>query len=76
MCYYPLMCIQEGSDMGSRIRGLGTSESWFNLGVALDVWEPASTGLVLYTDSIQGNSVFNTLMEVNTYFGWFCVSFT
>jgi hypothetical protein len=32
MCYYPVMCIQEGSDMGGRIRGLGTSESWFSLG--------------------------------------------
>jgi hypothetical protein len=31
MCCYPLMCIQEGSDMGGRIRGLGTSESWFSL---------------------------------------------
>jgi hypothetical protein len=25
------MCIQEGFDMGGRIRGLGTSESWFSL---------------------------------------------
>jgi hypothetical protein len=32
MCCYPLMCIQEGSDMGGRIRGLGTSESWFSVG--------------------------------------------
>jgi hypothetical protein len=30
MCYYPLMCIQEGSDMG----------------VALEAWEPVSPGLV------------------------------
>jgi hypothetical protein len=25
------MCIHEGSDMGGRIRGLGTNESWFSL---------------------------------------------
>jgi hypothetical protein len=30
MCCYPLMCIQEGSDMGGRVRGLGTSEFWFS----------------------------------------------
>jgi hypothetical protein len=28
---YPLMCIQEGSDMEGRIRGLETSDSWFSL---------------------------------------------
>jgi hypothetical protein len=33
------------------------------LGVALDVWEPMNPGLVFYTVYIQGNSVFNTLME-------------
>jgi hypothetical protein len=31
MCCYPLICIQEGSDIGGRIRGLGTSDSWFSL---------------------------------------------
>jgi hypothetical protein len=46
------------------------------LGVALDVWEPVSPGLVFYTDYIQGNSVFYTLMEGNTYFGQFYVGFT
>jgi hypothetical protein len=25
------MCIKKGSDMGGRIRGLGTSDSWFSL---------------------------------------------
>jgi hypothetical protein len=33
MCCYPLMCIQEGSDIG----------------VILEVWEPMGPGLVLYT---------------------------
>jgi hypothetical protein len=31
MCCYPLMCIKKDSDMGGRIRGLGTSESGFSL---------------------------------------------
>jgi hypothetical protein len=31
MCCYPFMCKHEGSDMGGRTRGLGTSESWFSL---------------------------------------------
>jgi hypothetical protein len=32
MCYYPLICVQEGSDMGGRTIGLGTIESWFSVG--------------------------------------------
>jgi hypothetical protein len=31
MCYYPLMCIHEGSDMVGRIIGLGTIESLFSV---------------------------------------------
>jgi hypothetical protein len=63
--------------MGGRIRGWGTSEFWLSFGgVALDVWEPVSRGLVFYTISIKETSFFNTLMEGNTYFGQFCVGFT
>jgi hypothetical protein len=32
MCCYPLMCIEEVSDMGVRIIGLGTIESLFSVG--------------------------------------------
>jgi hypothetical protein len=31
LCGYGLMCIQEGYDIGGRIRVLGTSESWFSI---------------------------------------------
>jgi hypothetical protein len=32
MCCYPLMCVEEVSDMGVRIIGLGTIESLFSVG--------------------------------------------